>query len=169
MKRVIALFMSVVMVLSLAACGSAEGGRESRGSRDSREENISDKEIEALRANEGPMLEITCTIQAPIPDDMDRDSTLVLGYNGMIMNPDEYGQNKGPVSDEDYMTIYEFCIDAVENDTYADYYEDVCDGQTYRFVFTDEDGDAHVIYDGYIYDNRELNFVHDLINNYYLQ
>ncbi|MCR5594055.1 MAG: hypothetical protein K6F79_09955 [Saccharofermentans sp.] len=166
MKRVIALFMSGMMLLSLAACGSAEGGRESRGSRDSREENISDKEIEALQANEGPMLEITCTIQAPIPDDMDRDSTLVLGYNGMIMNPEVDGQTWGPVSDEDYMEIYEFCVDAVENDTYADYYEDVCDGQTYRFVFTDEDGDAHVIYDGYIYDNRALSDVDNLIDSY---
>jgi hypothetical protein len=173
MRKIIAAIFTVLMVTGTAACGKAQGGRESRRETDSREEYISDNETEAtrivkedLQTLEGPMLEITCTIQELIPDDMDRDNTKVLGYNGMIMNPDVDGQTWGPVSDEDYMEIYEFCVDSVENDTFADYYEDVCDGQTYRFVFTDEDGNVHEIYDGYIYDNRELSSINALLDSY---
>ena len=45
---------------------------------------------------------------------------------------------------------------------FADYYEEVCDGQTYSFVFYDVDGNQHVLYDGYIYENAELNSILDM-------
>jgi hypothetical protein len=67
------------------------------------------------------------------------------------------------LTDEDYMTVYSFCVETVRNDTFADYYEEVCDEQTYRFLFYDEDGEEHVLYDGYIYQNDELNSILDIV------
>lgn len=171
MKRVIALFMSGMMLLSLAACASDGGrSRDTRDTRDTREENISFNEtsktqvdLDELRRVDGPMLEITTTIRLPLPEDEDPDSTLILGYDGMITNPDDTSLSWGPISDEDYLTFYTFCVESVEDNPFADYFEDVCDGQTYRFVFYDEDGDAHEIYDGYIYENEELSAVNDLL------
>ena len=39
---------------------------------------------------------------------------------------------------------------------------------TFTFVYYDENGEAHVLYDGYCYDNKTLNKVRDIIGKYSL-
>ena len=167
MKRIIALFMALVMLTGLAACSkSGNSERMRRRSSETAEtakttETIVD--IEELKNNDGPMLVITSSIQGPIPVEEERDHSVVLYYDGTVNYLDASpNECLGALNDEDYMTVYNFCIDTVRNDTFADYYEEVCDGQTYSFVFYDVDGDQHVLYDGYIYENAELNSILDM-------
>ena len=167
MKRIIALFMALVMLTGFVACSkSGNSERMRRRSSETAEtakttETIVD--IEELKNNDGPMLVITSTIQGPIPVEEERDHSVVIYYDGTVNYLDASpNECLGALNDEDYMTVYNFCIDTVRNDTFADYYEEVCDGQTYSFVFYDVDGDQHVLYDGCMYENAELNAILDM-------
>ena len=126
-----------------------------------------DYRIEELQEIEGTMLEITSTIRLPVEEGTDIDNTVIVEYDGHAYEVDSNYLNC-TLSDEEYMTIYRFCVESVENNTFADYYEEVCDGVTYRFTFYDEDGEAHLIYDGYIYDNEELQSIINIFGNYYV-
>lgn len=161
MKRIIAVLMSLIMLTGLTACSdNGDTGRSRRRSHEATEIKV---DIEDLKTYDGPMLEITSTIRMPVPDDVDPNSTSVIYYDGTVNNSYNPNECLGALSDEDYMTVYRFCVETVENDTFADYYEDVCDGQTYRFVFYDEEGEEHVLYDGYIYQNDELSSIVDIV------
>lgn len=161
MKRVLALVIVFGMLAGISACSE---GRDNRRDRDRGSSGTGIKvDVDSLRTYDGPMLEITSTIRMPVPDDIDPNNTSVLNYDGTIFNSYNPNECLGSLSDEDYMTVYRFCVETVENDTFADYYEDVCDGQTYRFVFYDEVGEPHVLYDGYIYENDELSSIVDMI------
>ncbi len=155
--------MTLVMMTVFASC-KAEERREP----DVQEQAEFKIDIEDLKTIEGPMLEITRTIQEPVPEDIERDYLMTLTYSGEAINPNPVNDACARVTDEEYLTVYRFCIESITNNTYADYYEDVCDGDTYRFVFYDEDGNAHEIYDGYIYDNEELSSVVSIISSYQL-
>ena len=160
MKRIIAVLVSLIMLTGLTACSdNGDTGRSRRRSHEATEIKV---DIEDLKTYDGPMLEITSTIRMPVPDDVDPNSTSVLNYDGTVYNSYNPNECLGTLSDEDYMTVYRFCVETVENDTFADYYEEVCDGQTYRFVFYDEEGEEHVLYDGYIYQNDELSSIVDI-------
>lgn len=160
MKRVLALVMVFGMLAGISACSE---GRDNRRDRDRGSSGTGIKvDVDSLRTYDGPMLVITSTIQAPIPDDVERVSSIILHYDGTISNPGYPNECLGSLTDEDYMTVYDFCVETVRNDTFADYYEEVCDGQTYRFEFYDEEGEEHVLYDGYIYQNDELSAIVDI-------
>ena len=73
------------------------------------------------------------------------------------------------MSDEDYMELYKFCKTALKTNKFAGYSEDVCDGQTYMFMYYDEDGNEQLIYDGYCYDNDELDSIVDLVTGYTIE
>ena len=160
MKRIIALLLTLVMLAGFAACERKHADRKPR------EDNPVETEykisIDRLKSYEGPMLVITSTIQAPIPEDVERVSSIILHYDGTISNQGYPNQCLGLITDEDYSTVYSFCVETVRDNTFADYYEEVCDGQTYRFVFYDEEGEKHVLYDGYIYQNDELSAIADI-------
>ena len=158
MKRVLAFVMMFGMLAGITACSENRDHRRDR----SRESSRTEIKVDTLRTYDGPMLEITSTIRMPVPDDVDPNSTSVLNYDGTVYNSYNPNECLGTLSDEDYMTVYRFCVETVENDTFADYYEEVCDGQTYRFVFYDEEGEEHVLYDGYIYQNDELSSIVDI-------
>ena len=162
MKRIIAVLMSLIMLTGLTACSdNGDTGRSRRLSHEATEIKV---DIEDLKTYDGPMLVITSTIQGPIPVEEERDHSVVLYYDGTVNYLDASpNECLGALNDEDYMTVYNFCIDTVRNDTFADYYEEVCDGQTYRFVFYDEEGEEHVLYDGYIYQNDELSSIVDIV------
>ena len=162
MKRIIAVLMSLIMLTGLTACSdNGDTGRSRRCSHEATEIKV---DIEDLKTYDGPMLVITSTIRAPIPDDVERESSLILYYDGSLCYPGYPNECLGMLTDEDYMTVYSFCVETVRNDTFADYYEEVCDGQTYRFVFYDEEGEEHVLYDGYIYQNDELSSIVDIVH-----
>ena len=162
MKRIIALLLTLVMLAGFAACDRKHAGRKPRD--DNPVETESKVSIDRLKSYDGPMLVITSTIQAPIPDDVERESSLILYYDGSLCYPGYPNECLGMLTDEDYMTVYSFCVETVRNDTFADYYEEVCDGQTYRFLYYDEEGVEHVLYDGYIYQNDELNSILDIVH-----
>ena len=164
MKRFIALVLTITVLAGTAACGKTE--RNSRR-RSSETESKPDYRIEKLQEIEGTMLEITSTIRLPVEEGTDIDNTVIVEYDGNAYEVDSNYLNC-TLSDEEYMTIYRFCVESVENNTFADYYEEVCDGVTYRFTFYDEDGEAHLIYDGYIYDNEELQSIVNIFGNYYV-
>lgn len=161
MKRIIAVLMSLIMLTGLTACSdNGDTGRSRRRSHEATEIKV---DIEDLKTYDGPMLVITSTIQGPIPVEEERDHSVVIYYDGTVNYLDASpNECLGALNDEDYMTVYNFCIDTVRNDTFADYYEEVYDGQTYSFVFYDVDGDQHVLYDGYMYENAELNAILDM-------
>lgn len=46
--------------------------------------------------------------------------------------------------------------------------EEVADGTTFTFVYYDENGGAHVLYDGYCYENKTLTKVREIIGKYSL-
>ena len=162
MKKLIAVIMTMVMLMGVAACDKEGLGRGRRSG-----ETETKYDIEKLQTYEGPMLEITSTIRAPLPDDMERDHTLYVNYDGRIFIPHNPITESGvTIDDDDYMDLYNFCVESVENDTFADYSELFEDGVTYRFVFYDEDGHSHLIYDGYIYNNEELLDIVDIVAGY---
>ena len=70
------------------------------------------------------------------------------------------------MTDEDYIKIYKFCTKNAEKSKFAKYKEDVCDGETYTFTYYDLDGNPHVIYDGYCYNNDELQDIMNTITYY---
>ena len=161
MKRIVAVLMSLIMLTGLTACSdNGDTGRSRRRSHEATEIKV---DIEDLKTYDGPMLVITSTIQAPVPEDVERVSSIILHYDGTISNPGYPNQCLGLITDEDYSTVYSFCVETVRDNTFADYYEEVCDGQTYRFVFYDEEGEEHVLYDGYIYQNAELSSIADIL------
>lgn len=161
MKRIIVVLMSLIVLTGLTACSdNGDTGRSRRRSHEATEIKV---DIEDLKTYDGPMLVITSTIQAPVPEDVERVSSIILHYDGTISNPGYPNQCLGMLTDEDYMTVYSFCVETVRDNTFADYYEEVCDGQTYRFVFYDEEGEEHVLYDGYIYQNAELSSIADIL------
>ena len=157
MKKLFAVLLMVSILLRTVACGKAEKpGRRT----DSHAADESIVDIGELRTYEGPMFELTSTVRAPVPDDFDRDYTVTIYYDASLVSDDYYLPQ---ISNRYYMTIYRFCVNSLEEDTFADYYEEVDDGQTYRFTFYDEEGTPHVIYDGYTYDNAELSAIIDLV------
>ena len=163
MKRIIALVLTMVMLAGVAACGKTEGNR----GRESGSETSENTNIVALQQLHGPMLEVVSTVRLPVEEGTDIENTVIVEYDGDAYEVDSTYLNCH-LSDEEYMRIYRFCTESVENDIYADYYEDACDGITYRFTFYDEDGNAHLIYDGYIYENEELQSIIDIFGNYYV-
>ncbi|MBR5386970.1 MAG: hypothetical protein IK142_05235 [Clostridiales bacterium] len=166
MKRFIALVLTLVMLSGSVGCANSErNGRRGSGS-ESGSGNKSEQ-IEELQSHEGTMLEIVSTVRLPVEEGSDIENTVIVEYSGDAYEVDTNYLNCH-LSDEEYLTIYNFCVESVENDTFADYYEDACDGITYRFTFYDEDGNAHLIYDGYIYENAELNSIIGIFGNYYI-
>lgn len=166
MKRFIALVLILVMLSGIAGCANSErNGR--RGSSSESGSVNKFEQLEELQSHEGTMLEIVSTVRLPVEEGSDIENTVIVEYSGDAYEVDTNYLNCH-LSDEEYLTIYNFCVESVENDTFADYYENVCDGITYRFTFYDEDGNAHLIYDGYIYENAELNSIIGIFGNYYI-
>ena len=164
--KLMAIVMIGAFALSLAGCagGGAKGGKGKKGA----EAKEAPTKIEELQKLEGNMLVIESTIRAPLPDDVDPNGYIVVTYDGKVYDSDPYNGDEFEMRDEDYMKIYEFCVEAAKTDKFAGYSEDVCDGMTYKFTYYDEDGGEHVLYDGYCYDNDELNSVFDALAMYSL-
>ena len=154
MKKFVAVLMTITVLFGFASCSKNNRNRDDADP---------DANIEELKTIDGPMLEITSTVRLPVPEGTDIDNTVIVNYDGSVTG-ETYTVPE--ISDDDYMTLYNFCVKSIKNDTFADYYEEVCDGQTYCFTFYDEEGEAHLIYDGYTYDNRELNAIMHIVYSY---
>ena len=107
------------------------------------------------------MLEVTAYVSEP-----QGEYTSYVTYDGGVYVSGTGANGEVSISDEDYLFIYNFCVDAYENDRFANYSEDVCDGTTYKFVFYDTDGVAHTLYSGYCYENEALQEINSRIGYY---
>ena len=127
-------------------------------------------DLEAIHRNQGNLLEITHVGQGEMTEEEYNASiyTMTVTYAGAAINPNPVNQIGVTMSDEDFITVYEFCVDAYEKGTFNDYEEDACDGSTYSFTYYDENGDAHLFYSGYINDNKELKNIISIVGSYSL-
>ncbi len=162
MKRILAAVLTAVMAVSLMGCAGAGNGKshKSTGSTIPWLNAATETNIENLKKNDGKMLEITSCSDAE-----DIHASYVT-YGGGVYVSGSGANGELTMSDEDYMFIYKFCVDAYENDRFAGYSEDVCDGTSYKFVFYDTDGVAHELYTGYIDDNKDLQEINSRIGYY---
>ena len=164
MKRLIAAVLTAVMAVSLMGCAGAGSGKshKSTGSGTIPWLNAAtEANIENLKKNDGKMLEVTTYVADP-----QEEYTSYVTYGGGVYVSGTGANGEVSISDEDYLFIYNFCVDAYENDKFAGYSEDVFDGATYKFVFYDTDGAAHELYSGYCYDNEALQEVLSRIGYY---
>lgn len=152
--KMLSILMIAVLALCMAGCKKADK-----------------TDIKQLQQLEGDMLVITGYPQEAMTKEMyDKAVTRWrLTYKGLAYNPNPIEEVGIKVTDEEYRRIYEFCKEAVAKNKFANYSEDVCDGTTYKFVFYDKDGKEHVIYDGYCYDNKELQEIKKLITKYQVE
>jgi hypothetical protein len=157
MKKLISVL--IILVLAFAMCGCSFYGTGAE------KINI---DLEKVRQHKGTLLEVTAYPQGPmrIEDYRKENYTQKVNYSGSAYNP--FNTQGVTLSDEDFIFIYEFCIDAYENDTFRDYSEEVDDGTTYSFVYYDENGEKHTLYSGYCYDNEVLTKVREIIGKYSL-
>ena len=157
MKKFLALVTAVLMMVSSTACDKR--GQESQGA--VRETETQKIDINELHSLEGPMLEVTATVSDPY-----YVGTSTVTYSGDVSVPNPVNDYWLTMSDEDYLFIYNFCIDAYENNGYAGSSESVMDGTIYRFVYYDADGNAHELYNGVITNDETLTAVVATIGNY---
>ena len=164
MKRILAAVLTAVMAVSLMGCAGAGTGKSHKstgGGTIPWLNAATAANIENLKKNDGKMLEVTAYVSDP-----QGEYTSYVTYDGGVYVPGSGANGEVSISDEDYMFIYNFCVDAYENDSFADYSEDNFDGTTYMFVFYDTDGAAHELYTGYIDDNEALQEINSRIGYY---
>lgn len=152
--KTISLLMIAVLAFGMIGCGKPD---------------ITD--INELQSFEGDMLVITGYPQEAMPAEMYEKAITRwrLTYKGIAYNPNPVNVQGVKMSDDDYLKIYNFCKDAIAKNKFAKYSEDICDGTTYRFVFYDTQGNEHMIYDGYCYDNKGLQEIKKLFSKYQLE
>lgn len=148
--KIFSIVMTAFLALSMLGCSANKAN------------------IKELKKNNGIMLTIESLEHEPMTEEMQgaRSARQTVTYRGAAINPDQADGSGLTMTDEDYMKIYNFCAEAVAKNKFADYKEDVCDGTTYKFTFYDTNGEKHVIYNGYIYDNEELKGIREIISRY---
>ena len=164
MKRILAAVLTAVMAVSLMGCAGAGNGKSHKstgGGTIPWLNAATETKVENLKKNDGKMLEVTAySSESPV------EFTSYITYGGGVYVSGSGANGELTMSDEDYMFIYKFCVDAYENDRFAGYSEDVCDGTSYKFVFYDTDGAAHELYSGYCYENKDLQEINSRIGYY---
>lgn len=152
-SKLISIVMTACIALGMAGC------------------SLSKTDIEELKKNNGVMLEIICVPQMAMTQEEYESSIKrqTVTYKGEAYNPNPINKEGVMMSDKDYKTIYEFCVNSVKKNKFKDYSEDVCDGETYTYIFYDIDGQRHIIYDGYCYENKELCKIRRIVSNYCIE
>ena len=151
--KIFAIVMTAVLAFGMAGCGS---------------KNKTD--IKELQKNKGDMLVIRSFPQGCMTEEEYENGKAVMSvtYDGCANNPNPINNSLVKMPDDEYLKIYEFCVESVEKNKFEGYKEDVCDGTTYSFTYYDTDGVSHEIYSGYCYDNDELQDVMNMISKYSL-
>ena len=184
MKKLIGLVLATALMLGMVSCSAEKPDRkkarkkkadvvidndEIKGKFDDKNISI---DIDELKTNEGLMFYagngnagLVCSME----DYWSGDSFYVY-YDGKIEMSRTYNlsgtvTDECEISDEDYEKIYEFAYNAYINESFKDYEEDVCDGDTWYFKFSDSEGE-HTIYSGYAYNNEEMNDIKDILDKY---
>ena len=130
--------------------------------------------IEELRSRSGTMLTVSKDNSGlySVNDDGYCHTIYIIRWNGEISSRTTYGKdNKGEweykkVSDEDYMTLFEFARDAYENGTFASCSE--ANGEyRWRFKYDPPEGGEYQIYYGFIEDNNGLSGISGIVSSYF--
>ena len=150
MRKIISIILASCMILAMAACSSNKVN------------------IGELKKINGTMLEVKVVPSGEMTREQFEagSKTLSVSYSGAAFNPNPVDDNGVMMSDEDFLTIYNFCIDCYKNGKYKDYSEDACDGTRYSFIYYDENGTRNELYHGYIYGNEEMCKIVDIISSY---
>ena len=154
--RLISVVMTVVFAFGMIGCSMA--GKSGR------------TDIEELQKHQGDMLVIVSQPQEAMPQEEYEKAVVRMSvtYDGYAINPNPINNSKVKMPDDEYLRIYNFCNEVAADNRFAGYSEDICDGTTYTFTYYDTEGKAHVLYDGYCYDNKELQDIMKLIRKYSL-
>lgn len=125
-------------------------------------------DIRELQKNEGDMLVIKSFPMEAVPEIKYENGILRMSvsYDGHAYNPNSEDNQYVKMTDAEYMKIYEFCVEASEKNKFEGYKENVCDGDTYTFIYYDTEGKEHEIYSGYCYENEELQDIMYTIRKY---
>lgn len=153
LAKVISVLMIAVMAFGMIGCSKADKF-----------------DVKELQQHRGDLLVIVSQPQEAMPVE-EYDKAVVrmsVTYDGCANNPNPFNNSKVKMPDDEYLRIYNFCVEAAADNRFAGYSEDICDGTTYTFTYYDTEGNAHVLYDGYCYDNKELQDIMKLITKYSL-
>ena len=155
-----AKFLSVLMI-AVMALGMVGCGVSARASK---------PDINELMKIKGDMLVIVSHPQMATTEEQYKNGILRMSvsYDGCANNPNPINNSLVKMPEDEYLKIYNFCVDAAAKNKFAGYKEQVCDGETYTFTFYDTEGQAHVLYDGYCYENKELKDIINMISKYSL-
>ena len=95
--RLISVLMIAVMAFGLFGCNAAK------------------PDIEELQKNEDMMLVVTIHVALPLPEEeykiAQEHNEMSLAYNGTAYNPNHMRTQGLKVTDEDYLKIYNFCVE----------------------------------------------------------
>lgn len=162
--KVITAAMVAVLALGMAGCTEHDSGARTRHIKGSKTE----VNIEELKKNEGVMLTIRAASCASMTSEEQEHSghTMSVTYGGCACNPNPVSDSNVDMSDEDYVKVYRFCVDAVSTGKFDKYKENADDGTKYTFTFYDTEGTEHRIYQGYCYSNAELWGIIELVAGY---
>lgn len=154
--RLISVVMTVVFAFGMIGC--AAPGKSGK------------PDISELQSLKGDLLVIVSQPQEAMPpEEYEKAVTrMSVTYDGYAINPNPFNNSKVKMPDDEYLKIYNFCYEVAADNRFAGYSEDICDGTTYTFTYYDTEGKAHVLYDGYCYDNKELQDIMKLIRKYSL-
>lgn len=157
--KLLSVIMIAVLALSMVGC-KAEKKRKTK-----KREKVS---IEEIQKNTGDMLVISCSPQFPMTqEEYDASSyTMRVTYDGYVYIPNPVNSNGLKMKDDDFLKLYYFCTGNAEHSDFEGYSEDVCDGETYSFIYYDLEGGRHVIYAGYCYANDELQDILKTVSSY---
>lgn len=125
-------------------------------------------DIEKYKKVEGDMLVIEYIPGGPISEEEYEmaHKKIRVTYSGDACIPNPINEYCAKMKDEDYSKVLDFCLKNMENNKFADYSEQVDDGATYIFTAYDENGKEFKIYEGSIYDNKELKDIVSTISYY---
>lgn len=154
--KIISIVMTAVLAFGMAGCGkTGKAGMP---------------DVAELQKHKGDLLVIVSHPQEAMPpEEYDKAVTkMSVSYDGYANNLNPINNSKVKMPDDEYLIIYNFCVEAAADNRFAGYSEDICDGTTYTFTYYDTEGYAHVLYDGYCYDNKELQDIKKLISKYSL-
>lgn len=190
-KRLLQIIMAIsVSAMVLSGCegisfgkdnNTVESTKDKKDKKDKDKKNKKDKnlltekdiDIDALKENDGVMLSIKHSDWGEVSSEEDYWSHTVYDvyYDGTIIITEEYnlsGSNiaGGQLSDEDYITMYLFGVNAANNDSLSDVNIEASDGDAWSFTFYDEDENAISLYSGYTYGEKQLEDIQDILIDY---
>ena len=154
--KIISVLLIAVMAIGMAGCNKTN--------------KTVKPDIKELQQHKGDMLVITSYPQEAMPREQYEKGIkrMSVCYEGVAYNPNPVNNSGVKLPNDEYMMIYNFCVDAAAKERFKDYSEQVCDGETYKFTYYDTEGNEHVIYNGYCYANEELQNIMKMISKYSL-